>query len=341
VRTDPREAAKHLNVAPLSPLEPPTEVLPFRCSCSLLKKGHSKEDALGFARYGLYTRIRWTGKNMFRDDSDASWDKWGKQNPYFGVLTDDKFRRENITEESKSEVLATGRVHIQRVLSMAISHFGEISRNSALDFGCGVGRLVIPLATEFEHVTAVDVSLGMLETAKQNCSDRGIRNVDFVQSDDRLSQVTRSFDFIHSYLVFQHITVRRGAEIITHLLKRLNDEGVLAIHFPFACKHSVIRKFAHLLRRNFSPFSMLANIVRAKRWNEPFMQMNCYDVNSVLASISGCGIKDVFLEVVDAGGFISAFVLAKKPKDPLGKIQGKHLWAADLNPHTQNAPAND
>jgi ubiquinone/menaquinone biosynthesis C-methylase UbiE len=281
------------------------------------------------------------GKNMLRDDSDVSWEKWGRQNPYFGVLTDDKFRRENITEESKSELLETGRVHVQRVLSIAMRQFGEIRRNSSLDFGCGVGRLVIPLASEFEHVTAVDVSLGMLETAKQNCSERGISNVDFVQSDDQLSQVTRSFDFIHSYLVFQHITVRRGEEIIVQLLKRLNDEGVLAIHFPFACKNSPVRKLAHFLRRNFSPFSMLANVMRAKRWNEPFMQMNGYDVNRVLTLISGHGIKDVFLEVVDAGGFISAFVFAKKPKHPFGRIQGKHLWAADLSPDTQNAPGND
>ena len=278
---------------------------------------------------------------MLRDDSDVSWEKWGEQDPYFGALTDDKFRRENISEESKSELLDTGRVHVQRVLSIAARQFGAISRRSALDFGCGVGRLVIPLASEFEHVTAVDVSLGMLETAKQNCSERSIRNVDFVQSDDQLSQVSGSFDFIHSYLVFQHITVRRGEEIITQLLKRLNDEGVLAIHFPFGCKNSPIRTFAHFLRRNFAPLSMLANIVRAKRWNEPFMQMNCYDVNSVLTSISGGGIKDVFVEVVDAGGFISAFVFAKKPKHPFGKIQGKHLWATDFSPHTQNGPGND
>ena len=268
---------------------------------------------------------------MLRDDSDASWEKWGKQNPYFGVLTDNKFRSQNITEESKSELLETGRVHVQRILSMAASQFGEFGRRSALDFGCGVGRLVIPLARHFEHVTAVDVSLGMLETAKQNCSERGIRNVDLVQSDDTLSQVARRFDFIHSYLVFQHTPVPRGEKIIAQLLRRLNDEGVLALHFPFACREPLLRKLAHSLRRNFSPFSILANILRAKRWNEPFIQMNCYDVNGVLTLISASGIKDVFLEVVDAGGFISAFVFAKKPKRPFGKIQGKHLWAADLS----------
>jgi len=269
---------------------------------------------------------------MLRDDSDIAWEKWGEHDPYFGVLTDDRFRRENLTEKSKAEFLETGRVHVQRVLSIASNQFGGLALKAALDFGCGVGRLVIPLAREFEHVTAADVSSGMLQTAKQNCSELGMNNIEFVHSDDRLSQIARSFDFIHSYLVFQHIPVQRGERIITQLLERLNDGGVLAVHFPFARKESLIRKLAYFLRKNFSPFSILANIVRARRWNEPFIQMNCYDVNGVLTLISGHGIKDVFLEVIDAGGFISAFVIAKKPEHPLGKIQGKHLWAAEFSP---------
>lgn len=268
---------------------------------------------------------------MFRDKSDVSWQKWGEQNPYFGVLTDEKFRCKNITEQSKGELLETGRVHVERVLSIADRQFGTLTRKSVLDFGCGVGRLVIPFAVEFEHVTAVDVSVGMLETAKQNCNERGISNVDFVHSDDRLSLLTRDFDFIHSYLVFQHIPVDRGEAIIAELLKHLNDDGVLAIHFPIRCNDSLIRKCTHFLRRNFSPFSVLANILRRRHWNEPFIQMNCYDVNNVLTLIIGNGMKDVFLEVVDAGGFVSAFVFARKPKHPLGKVKGKHLWAADLS----------
>jgi SAM-dependent methyltransferase len=283
------------------------------------------------AREGYTLDVKPMWRNMLRDKSDVSWEKWGKQNPYFGVLTDDKFRCENITEESKRELLETGRVHVQRVLSTASTQFGTLARPSALDFGCGVGRLVIPFAREFERVTAVDVSVGMLETARRNCDERDLNNVDFVHSDDRLSQVTRNYDFIHAYLVFQHIPVRRGEAIITELLKRLNDGGVVAIHFPFRCNDSSIRKFTHFLRRSFSPLSVLANVVRGRSWDEPFIQMNCYDVNRVLTLIASYGIKDLFLEVVDAGGFLSAFVFAKKPKHPLPKIEGKHLWAADLS----------
>ena len=137
----------------------------------------------------------------------------GGTEPYYGVLTDDKFRAENITEQSKTELLETGRVHVQRVLSIASSHFGTLARRSALDFGCGVGRLVIPFAREFEQVTGVDVSLGMLEIARRNCQERDLSNVDFVHSDDRLSGVNRSYDFVHAYLVFQHIPVHRGKRL--------------------------------------------------------------------------------------------------------------------------------
>lgn len=204
------------------------------------------------------------------------------------------------------------------------------SQKSALDFGCGVGRLVIPLARAFEHVTGVDISSAMLETAAQNCLEQNLNNVDFVRSDDELTQVPGRFDFIHCYLVLQHIPTQRGEQIVAQLLKRLNDEGILAIHFPFMCKTSAIRKSIQFLRKNIYPLSVLINIVRRKRWNEPFIQMNMYDVNRILILLSENGIKDVFLEVVDAGGFVSAFVFAKKPTHPMGIVRGKHLWAAEF-----------
>jgi len=269
---------------------------------------------------------------MLRDDSDSSWAKWGEQNPYFGVLSDDKFRREKISEEAKAELFETGRIHVDRILSIIAMQFGGlVARKSVLDFGCGVGRLVVPFARVFERVTAADVSKGMLETAEQNCSELSIKNVDFVHSDDRLSKLTpRKFDFIHSYLVLQHIPTQRGERIIDQLIELLNEEGILAIHFPFVRRDSLVRQSVHILRKNFLPISILANVLRGKRWNEPFMQMNCYDVDRILVLISEHGIRDVFMEIVDAGGFISAFVFARKPTRAMGRVEGKHLWAADL-----------
>lgn len=268
---------------------------------------------------------------MIRDNSDASWEKWGEENPYYGVLTDDRFRGENLNDERKAEFLETGRRHIRRVLEIAERRCGGMTaKRAALDFGCGVGRLVLPLAEIFEHVTGVDVSMGMLNVARSNCTERGIHNVEFRRSDDRLAQVEGTFDFIHSYLVFQHIPAVRGEKILAGLVDRLNDGGIMAIHLPFVSKGSRARRALHMVRRNFSPLSGLVNLAKGKRWSEPFMQMNLYDMNRILRLLAECGIKDAFLEVVDAGGYVSAFVIAKKLDHGMRKSQVEHLWAAEL-----------
>ena len=271
------------------------------------------------------------GIALIRDNSDTSWEKWGEDNPYYGVLADDRFRGENLNDERKAEFLATGRRHVRRVLEMAERRCGGMTeKRAALDFGCGVGRLVLPLAEIFEHVTGVDVSTAMLNVAGSNCSERGIQNVELKHSDDRLTQVEGKFDFIHSYLVFQHIPVRRGEKILAGLVDRMNDGGIMAIHLPFVCKGARARRALHRIRRNFSPLSGLVNLARGKRWSEPFMQMNLYDMNRILRLLAERGMNDAFLEIVDAGGYVSAFVIAKKPEYPMRKVQAEHLWAAEL-----------
>jgi 2-polyprenyl-3-methyl-5-hydroxy-6-metoxy-1,4-benzoquinol methylase len=249
---------------------------------------------------------------VIRDNSDASWEKWGNQNPYYAVLTDNKFRRENLSNEAKSEFFESGRVQMERVLAIATRHLGVMDcRQSALDFGCGVGRLLIPLAQVFDHVTGLDISPTMLGITAENCAERGIENVDFVLSDDELTRVKGKFDFIHSYIVLQHVPSHRGEAIIKQMIGRLSPGGILAIHFPLMRRASVVRKSVNFLRRNFAPLSVLANIVQRRPWNEPFMQMHNYDANRILVSLAEHGMKHVFWELIDSGGFLSAYAFAR------------------------------
>jgi 2-polyprenyl-3-methyl-5-hydroxy-6-metoxy-1,4-benzoquinol methylase len=250
---------------------------------------------------------------VIRDNSDFSWAEWGKQNPYYAVLTEEKFRQQNLTDALKSEFFESGRIHIERVLRTAETQFGTPSfRKSALDFGCGVGRLVIPLAQIFGRVTGVDVSPAMLEEARANCKRHQIKNVDLVFSDDALSRVKGQFDFIHSCFVLQHIPVHRGEQILRQLLEMLSLGGILAVQFPLARRASIVRKSVHFLRRNIAPISSLVNVFQGKHWNEPFMQMNPYNMNRVLDVFAGNQTNEAFLELREEGSFLSAYVLAKK-----------------------------
>src|ERR1700761_1670726 len=102
------------------------------------------------------------------DDSDASWENYGKRDPYYGVLSDDKFRNQNLSEAVLAAFMQSGETHIDDALKFAESNFGPLQRGRALDFGCGVGRLLLPLARRFSHAAGLDISDSMLGETRRN-----------------------------------------------------------------------------------------------------------------------------------------------------------------------------
>ncbi len=268
---------------------------------------------------------------MFKDNSDTSWQKWGDRDPYYGVLADDEFKLTAITDAAKKKFFDSGRHHIDRVLSLVHLHYGDIGQTSALDFGCGVGRLVVALSGRFGKVTGVDISPGMLKTAADNCADRGIGNVDFCLSDDGLTQVQGTFDFVHCFLVLQHIPKARGEVIVSKLIDRLAAGGVIAFHVPFHRNDSKLKQALHTARKNFMPINGLVNLIKRRKWDDPFMQMNMYDMNKLLRILCEGGLSEVFVETANVGGYVSAFVFGKKSIEKRSQsVDMRHLWAADV-----------
>src|ERR1700681_1933935 len=132
--------------------------------------------------------------------TDSAWEEWGRRDPYFGVITNPKFRRSEMNEDAKREFFESGGTHAQYVLATIRKHINpEFAPLKVLDFGCGVGRLLVPFARIAEDVVGLDVSPSMLEEARRNCDERHLRNVRLLQCDDYLSTVTDTFDLIHSF----------------------------------------------------------------------------------------------------------------------------------------------
>jgi 2-polyprenyl-3-methyl-5-hydroxy-6-metoxy-1,4-benzoquinol methylase len=100
-------------------------------------------------------------EKMFRNNTDKSWETLGKTNPYYGVLTSDKFRNNNLDDDARAEFFKSGKKHVVDLLNRVEEKFGKIPRGNALDFGCGVGRLTLPLAIDggFSRVVGMDISL--------------------------------------------------------------------------------------------------------------------------------------------------------------------------------------
>jgi ubiquinone/menaquinone biosynthesis C-methylase UbiE len=252
---------------------------------------------------------------MFYQNTDREWEKFAATDPYFAVLTDDKYRRSDLTEKNKTDFFRSGYDYIDDVLSNIRKYIdAEFTPKKTLDFGCGVGRLVIPLAEIAEHVIGIDVSESMLNEAEKNCESRSIRNVSFLKSDDHLSILNSNYDFIHSFIVFPHIPVKRGERIFRNLLEHLKDGGVCVIHFTYAKTYKVKRLIPWI--KNYIPLAKnFINLIEGRHFFYPQMQMNSYDLNKVFYWIQQNKIRDFYAQYTNHGGeFLGILVYFKKPK---------------------------
>jgi len=124
---------------------------------------------------------------MLTRNTDKDWECFATSDPYYAVATHEKFHRDNLNEDVRREFFEVGQRHVEQIFKIIHTYFASGFRPSrALDFGCGVGRLVVPLAELCRSVVGVDVSESMLLEAKINCDRRGISNVDFIRGDDEL-----------------------------------------------------------------------------------------------------------------------------------------------------------
>jgi len=250
-------------------------------------------------------------------NSDRDWEAFGATEPYFAVLTDPKFRRASLDEAARDEFFAGGDSQIAQHLEVVRTHVDpSFSPRRALEFGCGVGRLLIPLAGRVEQVVGVDVSASMLEEAKRNCTARSVSNAELVSSDDALSQVRGEFDLIYSLIVFQHILPQRGEVILERLLSHLREGAVAVLHFTYANPLSPLKRLEEWTRANVPFGHEIANAISGDEYDAPLMQMNDYDIGRLFSIFERAGCNRAYLELTNHGGYLGAiFFLQRRRGD--------------------------
>jgi SAM-dependent methyltransferase len=104
-------------------------------------------------------------------------------------------------------------------------------RELAIEIGCGVGRLAIPMAECFTRVIGVDIAPTMLRKLDANCRRFGRTNV-LAMPVDATWDRDEDADFVYSWLVLQHIA---DTALIASLAERaagaLKSAGILLLQF--------------------------------------------------------------------------------------------------------------
>jgi SAM-dependent methyltransferase len=243
--------------------------------------------------------------------TDKAWEKFGRGDPYFGVLADEKFTVSRI-DENRDEFFASGEWSVSRIVERYESHFGELQRERALDHGCGVGRLTVPLTRRFSNVVALDVSPSMLAEAGSNAKQLGATNARFALADNELSNAPGEFDFVNSYMVLQHIRVRRGLRVLSGLMEKVRPGGGFHVHLSI--RTDAMRSRALWWASHHIPgVKIWQNICARRRWNAPAMQMNNYPLNRIVVLLTSNGIDEFLVATEQHATFLTCSIFGRKP----------------------------
>jgi ubiquinone/menaquinone biosynthesis C-methylase UbiE len=124
--------------------------------------------------------------------SKNRWEELAREDAEFYIWTDlapgDDFFR-------------SGERDVARILEFAKPHLQ--AQGSALEIGCGVGRLTLPMSRQFGSVTAVDIAPTMLEKLRANCRQRQIVNVQGMLAGE--SWDATRHDLAYTRIVLQHV----------------------------------------------------------------------------------------------------------------------------------------
>ena len=159
------------------------------------------------------------------------WERLGREDPYWAVLTDPEKRGGRWDRE---EFFRSGVAEIESVLTRASTRGLPALRRRALDFGCGAGRLTQALATHFDRADGVDISEPMIDVARRHNRRPDRCHYHLNATPDLSLFPDAAFDFVYSTLVLQHMAPQHSTRYIGELVRVLSPSGLLVFQLPSA-----------------------------------------------------------------------------------------------------------
>jgi len=243
----------------------------------------------------------------------SAFDDFAAREPYFAVVTAPRFLRANLTPEHEREFFASGEILVDRIFGIIeaglVPKFAPVSM---LEYGCGIGRLAIPLSRHAGSVTAVDRSGVMLKLATREAERRGAGHIVF-QAPEEFASASRKFDFVVCYHVLQRLRRSHGLTLIRQLVDRISAGGVGVFQCPLNTGVSMGVEITRWAREVVPGVNGVMNRLRGKPATDPFIPTHAYALDDVLQVLKSADCRDVQVVFERADDLDYAIVLARKP----------------------------
>jgi SAM-dependent methyltransferase len=158
-----------------------------------------------------------------------NWETLGEIDPLFGVLSDPT---KHGGKWEHDEFFASGRAHVAKLMRTLSDARASFEPGACLDFGCGVGRLTVPLSESFQRTVGVDVAAPMVDAARR-LQPAGARCEFVLNRDPDLRRfASGTFDVVHSCLVLQHIPPDISPGYIAEFFRVSRPGGLVVFQLP-------------------------------------------------------------------------------------------------------------
>jgi SAM-dependent methyltransferase len=156
-----------------------------------------------------------------------NWEVFGEDDPLFAVLSDPT---KHGGKWEVDDFFASGRAHVEKLFRQLDGV--PFESDACLDFGCGVGRLTIPLSARFTRTVGVDVARSMIDRARR--FGRQNERLEFVvnRHPDLRPFRDATFDFVYSCLVLQHMPPDVALRYIGEFFRVSRPGGLVVFQVP-------------------------------------------------------------------------------------------------------------
>ncbi len=158
------------------------------------------------------------------------WDDLATMDPLWAIASTPDRRFGGWDEDA---FMASGRRKVEGLMARFDRLGLPERRERALDFGCGVGRLTLPLGEHFAEAVGVDIAPAMIEQARERAAGReGVRYV-LNERDDLQALAGEPYDLVYTGLVLQHQPSRATAlRYLGELAGLVGPGGLLVAQLP-------------------------------------------------------------------------------------------------------------